>query len=328
MSAPVIGAESSGCFRIDWLKMVVKVRPLRGLDRLIPLDHGKRKGMLYADNAARISRFVRFSKENKCRSPYSLSYRTRNGGYIGEPRSSHRNEASPADLRRYRDQGCEAVFSLQPDAGTEYSMEFDLWKGFDQGHRDVHVHVPERTTIAKLQICVDLSEYISAGYHIDFIHAGYDPEAAAEHCAGSALLSPNLIEGNESQGATQWTVDGANRGCLEAAWGVWSPPAAPALFDLSQLARGLQVKASLAKDLQVFAKICSCFVHGDRSFPEMALRMGVNKSELGRSVKRIETEVGTELCRRSNGRGVFEITAPGNAVFEWWTGYWSHYEGA
>jgi hypothetical protein len=110
-------------------------------------------------------RLARFAGANRCRDLFTIRYATRSGGYIF-PQISHPNQASPADLGRWEDEGKEYSFVFVPDGQDDYWLDVEVYKGFDSGQRDVHFHLGNDSVYRELLYVVDLASYLDAGYKI------------------------------------------------------------------------------------------------------------------------------------------------------------------
>ena len=92
--------------------------------------------------------------------------------------------------------------------------------------------------------------------------------------------------------------------------------------NLDRLATELSVNPRLAKDLHNFVSICHHFAAGTRSLSKIGPAMITNRSVVNRSLETIEAALGTELIRRTQGKGLIAIMPAGHAVLDWWSQFY------
>ena len=152
-------------FLIDLYRIGFRAWPLFGLKRLVRLAHRKRSGVLYCDNVMCISEAITFSPNNIPDSLYTISHGSpAHAGVYAEPRLNAPNEASPAAIQRFHDDGAEVVFTFTPKPGKTFSIESDKYRTFDAGLRYVWGQLPENGQIARWELTLDVSAYMRRGY--------------------------------------------------------------------------------------------------------------------------------------------------------------------
>ena len=74
------------------------------------------------------------------------------------------NVAAKDEIGRYESsRGTEVTFEIIPQAGRTYTQALEIWKGFDQGRRDLHFHLGNCLRCAVCRFSVDLTPYVRAG---------------------------------------------------------------------------------------------------------------------------------------------------------------------
>lgn len=70
--------------------------------------------------------------------------------------------------------------------GTTATLSFTLYKGFDQGHRDYHMHLGRTTYFRRLVFEADLSDYRASGWGVPRLACtSTSPIQAITRCAAS-----------------------------------------------------------------------------------------------------------------------------------------------
>jgi pimeloyl-ACP methyl ester carboxylesterase len=150
-------------FEIESYEATIRVEPR---DNHTVLTSKCRKPRLVEfDNAATVKRTVRFAAANRCKKPFTIRYITRNGGYV-EAYASHPNEASSIAKGQWEDTGQSYQFDFTPVWGQEYRLDVKVYKGFDQGARDIHLHLGSHSHYRRITYVLDLSAYLANGYDI------------------------------------------------------------------------------------------------------------------------------------------------------------------
>src|SRR5579859_3013925 len=168
----VLGSSS---FKADKFDLEITVEPL---------DKGPQEteyGGLYkpktpthitTDNRAHVLRTITFSNHNRCSDFFCLSYRTQNQGAIrirdgslAEIRKRH--EVTPLTRRlvnAYDEHGHEVLYHFRPQRGWTYTLDIDVWKGFDEGRRHLRVICPRPTVCEEFHLKLDLKKFRNIGY--------------------------------------------------------------------------------------------------------------------------------------------------------------------
>lgn len=203
----------------------VKVEP-RDPAEPVPAVHGDKKRELFTDNYARLSRWVKFSRRNRCRAQFVLSYKTLGGGWVAYT-TSHENGIGPQEQRDYDCDGNNALFRFPaldadgnvpaPAAGEEYRLDVDIYKGFDEGKRDLHFHLADYDCVYhRILFRLDLTAYLSAGYEVTdepklYLHDG--PNKCGE-CQNRDLGETRPPKRRDPRGVWDWEIDGAQEGVI------------------------------------------------------------------------------------------------------------------
>jgi pimeloyl-ACP methyl ester carboxylesterase len=210
-------------FEIEEWGVSVRVEPR---DATVPVVavHGEKQRKVFTDNYARLTRAVKFSRRNRCRAQFELSYKTRGGGWVAYT-TSHPNEIGPQVQRDYDDDGFNACFKFTPrvaddddpaaGAGELFHLDVDIYKGFDEGARDLHFHLADYASIYhRIFFRLDLSAYLSAGYDVAdepklYLHDGPNTcGACRDRDRGEAWPTKT----RDPLGVWEWEINGARDG--------------------------------------------------------------------------------------------------------------------
>ncbi len=321
--------SSARQYLIDLYQMRIRVGPLFGLSRLVKLSHRKRNGVLYCDNVMCSSEAITFSEKNARSDLFTMSHTSPNhAGVHAEPRLNVPNEASEADRQRFLDDGTGVVFSFTPQAGRTFSMDSEMYKTYDAGHRYTRGLLPDDARIARWELTLDVSAYLQAGYS----DTGESPRCEFESLGtkdkrGRTVRAParSLIAAEQGAGLWKWHVDDVRAGGIyRLAWELVSrdPSRASKLVNLEKLATALSVDTSIAKDLHNFVSICHYYAADYRSLNTIARKMITHRVVLFRSLDSLERLIGAQLFERMRGKGLLRITAAGEAVLDWWSQFY------
>ena len=138
-------------FEIKTYTTSVEVQPLAPGAQDCVAEYGDQKRLFKSDNFARLVRSVEFATTNICAERYRFSYRANIEGFLVgtmsfSPKQSWEkgpiNVAATDEIGRYESsRGTEVTFEIIPQAGRTYTQALEIWKGFDQGRRDLHFHL-------------------------------------------------------------------------------------------------------------------------------------------------------------------------------------------
>lgn len=205
-------------FEVDLYEQEIKVNPL-------PANYQKetpKKRIVRSDNLAQVNRSVTFSRKNTCTDLFELRYRTRNDGYI-EAVMSHENEAPSQEQSRYDDYGTEVTFKFTPKQSEQYKLNLTIYKGFDEGNRDVHFHLGRRAYYKKYRLTLDLTAYLASGYRITNAPKLYfHDQDRGDHklCSQRTLENPLDCVESDPEGVWKWELSKIREGVIDAAWDV------------------------------------------------------------------------------------------------------------
>jgi pimeloyl-ACP methyl ester carboxylesterase len=150
-------------WEIESYQAVLRVEPYEAKPYLA--EFGQKTKMIRTNNVAHFDRYVSFAKTNRCQEPFVIRYRTRQDGFI-KPLTSTDNEATPHELGAYLDYGTEYHYRFTPRSRETYSLELEVYQGFDVGNQDLHLHLGQQCRYKTLSIHLDLTAYEKAGHRI------------------------------------------------------------------------------------------------------------------------------------------------------------------
>ncbi len=211
-------------FQVDRYEIVIEVQPTAQEE--VRVRHGGKQRLVRCDNRAEIHRQVRFARHNACSDRFTLHYATRGEGFIYPPvHLSALNEASPAELGRYHDQGKEITWRFTPRPGCSYSQNFKVLGGFPPGDRSVHFHLHDKTRYEVICVTLDLRQYIEQGYPViegPKLHFHADDPQDHNLCKLRGLghvQKPCHIE----KGKWTWQILRVTQGVIDVVWDVDGP---------------------------------------------------------------------------------------------------------
>ena len=198
----------------------VKVWPLApGTE--IAAKHGDKQRKVICDNAGKVIRQTTFGENNLCRDPYVLKYGTRSGGWL-VPQISQPH-CTPADkLRLYDDNGCDAYYEVEPTPGSTSTLSLTVYKGFDAGHRDFHMHLGKSTYFRRLCVEIDLTEYVRTGWRVTPPRLYFHPTDPGDHvlCGQRDMLAPDPAHAVDPAGIWKWELEFVKEGVVDFVFNV------------------------------------------------------------------------------------------------------------
>ena len=310
-------------FHVEIYDIDIRVWPLRGQDCFVTANVGRQR-TVYSDNAAVISRQVTFSRKQKHSAPYSLRYRTRNDGFIAEPRESHENAAAPQDFGRYHDTGTETIFTFRPQPSMTYSHAFTLYKGFDVGHRVAHFHIHPNTHIASVRLTLDLSGYSEDAFTIEPPRGCHESRVCRDYCTHSAMPEGEFLS-RDPKALGQWSIEFANvaSGAISAVWDVRlrsdrvsrDDIFEEVTIDLNRANTLRLADVAFRLRLERFAQLCKYYEQGAGSYNKVSELIGVNRATVMRTVDDLAEQLGVSLF--NTGRRGIRVTMNGHALHHW-----------
>jgi len=208
-------------FEVDKYEVQLQIKPL-GEDAEKIVRHGNKQRTVRTDSEALLSRKVFFSRNNKCEDLFDISYSTRFNGFI-EPEFSHYNEASLKLRTAYLDYGNTVSFQFRPLGTGPYFLKLKLYKAFDEGNRNIHFHMSQRSFIKKYHCRLDLRSYLEGGYSINVQpHLYFDPHEPPDHlfCDRRVLEHPEPYQSHERVGIWEWELRCVTGGVIDIRWEV------------------------------------------------------------------------------------------------------------
>ena len=315
-------------FRVRHYEHSAAVRPLFGLERLVPIQRRKRNGVLFCDSVACAAHRFTFSKSNTRREQFSMGYITSAIGFLGEPRLNAPNEAAASAMDRFYDHGTEFQFAFTPEGGRTYSSECDIYRPLETYNGMLRSYFYEDVQIDSYLMRVDLSAYFAARL-FDRHSALRVRSDRAKRARPQRAAMPAAPSGRQRAFARRLAM-GAQKRCARNAAGVlgdrraWRSRGFESL-NMEKIATELSVDTRFAKDLHNFVSICQFFAAGFRSLNVIGRKMITNRSFLMRSIESIEQMVGAELIERTKGKGLIRMTPAGEAVLEWWSRFYTRW---
>ncbi len=208
-----------------------------------------------------------------------------------------------------------------------------MYKVFDTGHRYIWFGAGDDKKTARLEVTLDVSAYLSAGYTLEsgsnyFVeNPRCEFEWIEERQGGKAPPKRQLhrLAGvTKGAGIWTWSAEDVSRRTVGIAWELNPADAArrAKLANLESLSTELGIDPRLAKDLHNFVMICHYYVAGYRSMNSIGPAMMGSRSMLNHSIRSLRKAIGLELIRRTKGKGLIEITPAGEAVLDWWSQFY------
>jgi pimeloyl-ACP methyl ester carboxylesterase len=151
-------------FEVEEFRFLVRVEP-RPEDFEYIAEHGGKRRIVKTNNVAFIRREARFGRKNRCREIFTIKYKTRNEGFVKYD-VSHPNVAPSDSTVNWDDHGTDALFQFHPEPRRTYSLNVEVFKGFDEGSCDVHHHLHQRCFFRKYVFQLDLSMYLEHGHRL------------------------------------------------------------------------------------------------------------------------------------------------------------------
>jgi len=208
------------------------------------VDHGygippPKSQLIKSDNIAYVRKTVTFSEQiGRTDQPFELSYRTRNGGLISirnnkDVSDEKLNEFLIPELhspreRRYDDTGDDVMFLVTPEAGKTRMLDLKVYKGYDNGHRNLTCYLSANTNYERpVELRLNLTKYQSDGYGLSkepkLVFFPQDPDHEAQYTSPEkyALECPGITPKHSTDvWKWKWTVlvPGTQGGVLYLYW--------------------------------------------------------------------------------------------------------------
>lgn len=214
-------------FEIESYEATIRVEP-RDNDTILT-SKCRNPRLVTFDNFATVKRTVRFAAANRCKKPFTIRYITRNGGYV-EAYASHPNEATSIAKGQWEDTGQSYQFDFTPARNQEYRLDVDVYKGFDEDARDIHLHLGSHSHYRRIAYVLDLSPYLANGFVVSHgPHFYLDPtdREHSELCQrrdGTQSLAPNP---QSQPGVYCWELADMEEGIIDIVWDVEKVPVTP-----------------------------------------------------------------------------------------------------
>ncbi len=227
----------SNVWEIERFTYAVKVSPHPSDDAIVA-KHGVVQREIQSDNVAQIIHQVEFSAKNHCADPYVLKYGTSRHGWI-DPKKPPLPHHTPADKRAIYENSGNYVWyevlpnELKPLEGTQgptARMELAVYRGYDEGRRDFHMHLGKRAFYRRLTFRVDLSDYLAQGWTIKeeptLVVSEYEPPS--DNPDDHSLCLDPLHGGTEPaswdrRGVWTWEISDRKEGMIGVRWDLARP---------------------------------------------------------------------------------------------------------
>jgi pimeloyl-ACP methyl ester carboxylesterase len=227
-------------WEVDTFTFSVKVSPAPPKSEVMAC-HGTKQRLVRFDNVAKVTRQAVFSKHNHCRDPFVLKYGTRNDGWV-VPEMSEPHITPKDKVRLYEDNGVDAYFEVDPRSQPTATLKLTVYKGFDAGHRDYHMHLGRSTYFRRIRFIVDLTDYHSAGWTLTPPLLYFHPVDPGDHLLCLKRQAPDLdpdpAHTVDPAGIWTWDLEFIKEGVVDIAWDVEAPPASNDAADTITLAPG------------------------------------------------------------------------------------------
>jgi pimeloyl-ACP methyl ester carboxylesterase len=207
---------------VDLFEQYIKVEPLEGPRQHVIARYAGHERRVHTDNVARVKRTVTFSRKNRCSRAFSLRYGTRNGGFVDPLTIGGENEALSNETRVWEDTGTETLFKFTPKAGKTFTLDATVYKGFDVGCRDVHVHLGMWQARYKTVRCsLDLTAYAGTAWwplqpNLRFYEGETKHDDLCRNRTRLAETVPPLR--TESNGIWTWELHDLRCGVYDVSW--------------------------------------------------------------------------------------------------------------
>ncbi|MEX2156747.1 MAG: alpha/beta fold hydrolase [Gemmatimonadales bacterium] len=212
-------------FEIDEYKTVLRVEPRD--DEQVAVKSERNPRTVTYNNYATMNRAVRFAARNRCKNPFAIRYATQKNGYVvGHPGGP--NLAPPEALGRWEDGGDEYEYDFVPESGTQYCLNVEVFKGYDEGQREAHFHLKDHSHYRHMEYVLDLSAYVAAGYRVSrgpcfYLHPQDQPHG--DMCKSRPAREPLPPVAKDPNGTWTWELDDLHQGIVDIVWDVAKPTA-------------------------------------------------------------------------------------------------------
>ncbi len=145
-------------FDIESYETQLIVKPVSP-DVPMTVKHGRNTSEVRTDNYAKLKRKVRFAASNRRDAKFEVKYSTMGDGFVSYT-AIPANEATSDDTVDYEKRGKKFVYQFTPGSKlspSEFELTVEIYKGFDEGNRDVHFHLAKDKFFRKFSYALDLS---------------------------------------------------------------------------------------------------------------------------------------------------------------------------
>jgi pimeloyl-ACP methyl ester carboxylesterase/cation transport regulator ChaC len=181
--------------------------------------HGGKKRVVETDNIAKVVRQIRFARNNRCPDPFELRYATSNDGWIDPQLPDHVTSAERVQI--WNDGGTRIIVDVTPNPNQPATLAMTVYKGFDAGHRDYHMHLGNRAYFRRLLFEVDLADYVRAGWRVARAPQLYfHIKDTVDHrlCGNREMLDPDPPHEVDPRGIWRWTLEYLKEGVIDIVW--------------------------------------------------------------------------------------------------------------
>ena len=213
-------------WEIENFRYSAKVRPLAP-GTVITATHGNCQRDVVTDNAAEVVREVRFGPHNNCTNPFILKYGTCREGWLN-PNTPAFSVTTADKQRIYDTSGTEVLTEIEPKPNRVSRLQLEVYKGFDEGRRDYHMHLGQSCYYRHLQFEVNLQAYLEKGWRVTKAPQLYfHPDDPGDHklCRDREALDPDPPHSYNEAGVWGWHLEFVKTGVVDIAWDLAPPNA-------------------------------------------------------------------------------------------------------
>jgi hypothetical protein len=176
------------------------------------------------DNVAVLDRVIRFSASNRRKAHFDIQYSTLGEGFVKYV-CMPPNEAPYKNVIDYEIYGKRFFYRFTPKLNApheKYRLEVTIYKGFDRGNRDIHLHLGFDRYYHRLTFSLDLRAYTSAGYFVtkapEFRFSKVDP-GVCDSCKDLLRLADEIPpKDTGTPGLWRWELNRVDQGMTFVSW--------------------------------------------------------------------------------------------------------------
>ena len=110
-----------------------------------------------------------------------------------------------------------------PESGVDYTLIVEIWKGFDEGERDVHFHLGTHSRYRSMEYVLDLTAYLSSGWVVSeeprfYLHPQDHPHG--DMCSRREARDAIAPHASANTGVYRWKLSDVSVGIVDIVWDV------------------------------------------------------------------------------------------------------------